>query len=312
MKICAIDSSGLVAGVAVSENGICVAEYDIQYKVTHSQTLLPMLDEVCRRISLDLRDVDAYAVAAGPGSFTGLRIGIATVKGLTLVNDKPVVAIPTLEALAYNAYGTDRLICPIMDARREQVYTGIYSFDRFSHNITGHVSEAADSISTDGAAGVTWDNCVGSSLRDRTSGMTEDNYAGSSESVLRCILPQTAMSFEELCSRLNEFGKPVMFIGDGIPVFADSMSGLLKIEYENAPLHMNRQRAGSLAALADYYMRTAPEIIAETGLEGVITDGLHLTPVYLRESQAERERKKSESDKDEGIVPSGAADGNGQ
>ena len=67
MKICAIDSSGLVAGVAVSENGICVAEYDIQYKVTHSQTLLPMLDEVCRRISLDLGDVDAYAVAAGPG-----------------------------------------------------------------------------------------------------------------------------------------------------------------------------------------------------------------------------------------------------
>ena len=268
MKICAIDSSGLVAGVAVSENGICVAEYDIQYKVTHSQTLLPMLDEVCRRISLDLRDVDAYAVAAGPGSFTGLRIGIASVKGLTLVNDKPVVAIPTLEALAYNAYGTDRLICPIMDARREQVYTGIYSFDRFSHN--------------------------------------------SSESVLRCILPQTAMSFEELCSRLNEFGKPVLFIGDGIPVFADSMSGLLKTEYENAPLHMNRQRAGSLAALADYYMRTAPEMIAETGLEGVITDGLHLTPVYLRESQAERERKKSESDKDEGTVTSDVVDGTGQ
>lgn len=260
MKICAIDSSGLVAGVAVSENGICAAEYDIQYKVTHSQTLLPMLDEVCGRISLDLSDVDAYAVAAGPGSFTGLRIGIATVKGLTLVNDKPVVAIPTLEALAYNAFGTDRLICPIMDARREQVYTGIYTFDRLGHNLPGHTPDA-----------------------------------GSSESVLRCILSQTAMSFGELCSRLNEFGKPVLFIGDGIPVFAESMSTLLKTEYEKAPLHMNRQRAGSLAALADYYLRTAYEVIAETGLEGVITDGLHLTPVYLRESQAERERKKSDA-----------------
>ena len=270
MKICAIDSSGLVAGVAVSENGICVAEYDIQYKVTHSQTLLPMLDEVCRRISLDVRDVDAYAVAAGPGSFTGLRIGIASVKGLTLVNDKPVIAIPTLEALAYNAYGTDRLICPIMDARREQVYTGIYAFDRVSQD------------ETDRSEGP-------------VSATAEVAFTGSSESVLRCILPQTAMSFEELCSRLNEFGKPVLFIGDGIPVFADSMSGLLKTEYENAPLHMNRQRAGSLAALADYYMRTAPEMIAETGLEGVITDGLHLTPVYLRESQAERERKKTDA-----------------
>ena len=287
MKICAIDSSGLVAGVAVSENGICVAEYDIQYKVTHSQTLLPMLDEVCRRISLDLGDVDAYAVAAGPGSFTGLRIGIASVKGLTLVNDKPVIAIPTLEALAYNAYGTDRLICPIMDARREQVYTGIYAFDHISQD---------EMDRSEGPVSAT----------------AEVAFTGSSESVLRCILPQTAMSFEELCSRLNEFGKPVMFIGDGIPVFADSMSGLLKTEYENAPLHMNRQRAGSLAALADYYMRTAPEMIAETGLEGVITDGLHLTPVYLRESQAERERKKSESDKDESTVTSDVVDGTGQ
>ena len=77
----------------------------------------------------DKESFDALAVAAGPGSFTGLRIGSATVKGLALAWNIPVIAVPTLEGLAYNVWGTDRLICPIMDARRKQVYTGLYSFN---------------------------------------------------------------------------------------------------------------------------------------------------------------------------------------
>lgn len=128
MKLIALDSSGLVASVAVVEDDILIAEYSIQYKKTHSQTLLPMLDEVRKMIELDLQQVDAIAVAAGPGSFTGLRIGSATAKGLSFAMEKPIVAVPTVDGLAYNLYGTDKIVCPIMDARRSQVYTGIYEF----------------------------------------------------------------------------------------------------------------------------------------------------------------------------------------
>lgn len=128
MKILAFDSSGMVASVACIEDGNLIAEYTINHKKTHSETLLPMLDEIVKMAELSLDTIDAIAVAAGPGSFTGLRIGSATVKGLSLALDKPVVSVPTLEALAYNMWGIERLICPIMDARRGQVYTALYRF----------------------------------------------------------------------------------------------------------------------------------------------------------------------------------------
>ncbi len=128
MKILALDSSGLVASVAVAEDDTLLAEYTVNYKKTHSQTLLPMLDEIARMIELDLNTIDAIAVAGGPGSFTGLRIGAATAKGLGLALGKPLIKVPTVDGLAYNFYGSNRIICPMMDARRNQVYTGIYTF----------------------------------------------------------------------------------------------------------------------------------------------------------------------------------------
>ncbi len=128
MKILALDSSGLVASVALAEDDNLIAEYTVQYKKTHSQTLLPMLEEIGRMVELDLATVDAIAVAAGPGSFTGLRIGSATAKGLAFALEKPVVPVPTVDALAFQMYSARDLVCPIMDARRSQVYTGIYEF----------------------------------------------------------------------------------------------------------------------------------------------------------------------------------------
>ncbi len=130
MKILALDSSGLVATIAVMEDDIMVAEYTTCYKKTHSQTLLPMLDEVKKMIELDLSTLDAIAVTKGPGSFTGLRIGCATAKGLGLALECPLIPIPTVDALAYNMYGSSALICPLMDARRNQVYTGLYHFEK--------------------------------------------------------------------------------------------------------------------------------------------------------------------------------------
>lgn len=128
MKVLGIDSSGLVASVAVVEDDILLAEYTVNYKKTHSQTLLPMLKEIGDMINLDLNSLDAIAIAAGPGSFTGLRIGSATAKGLGLALDKPIIPVPTVDGLAYDLWGTDKIVCPIMDARRNQVYTGIYEF----------------------------------------------------------------------------------------------------------------------------------------------------------------------------------------
>ena len=130
MKIIGLDSSGLVASAAIVEDGVLLAEYTTNYKKTHSQTLLPMLAELKDMIELDLNTVDAIAIAAGPGSFTGLRIGAATAKGLGLALNKPLVEVPTLEGLAYNLWGTQHIICPLMDARRNQVYTGLYEFVR--------------------------------------------------------------------------------------------------------------------------------------------------------------------------------------
>ncbi len=126
MKVLGIDSSGMTATVALIEDDKLIAEFTVNNKRTHSETLMPMIDKVITASETDIRDVELLAIAAGPGSFTGLRIGAATVKGLGMSLDVPVAAIPTCEGLAMNLSGTDRLVCPLMDARRNQVYTGLY------------------------------------------------------------------------------------------------------------------------------------------------------------------------------------------
>jgi len=244
MKIIALDSSGLVASVAVVEEGTLIDEYNIQYKKTHSQTLLPMLDELRRMIELDLDTVDAIALAAGPGSFTGLRIGSATAKGLGFAMNKPIVEIPTLDGLACNLYGSDKIICPIMDARRNQVYTGIYEFVRKDEQ-----DESCESLPL--------------------------SYR------LNILLKQCAVSIEEIAAKCNEVGREVIFLGDGVPVFAAKLSELMTVPYSFAPAHMNRQRASAFAVLAFDYLK-----------EGKAVDAAEHAPEYLRLSQAERERNE--------------------
>jgi len=130
MRILGIESSSLVASVAIVEDGVTMSEYTANFKKTHSQTLLPMIDAMVNLLDLDLETIDAIAISGGPGSFTGLRIGSATAKGLGLALKKPLIHVPTLDGTAYNLYGVSGLICPIMDARRNQVYTGIYRFEQ--------------------------------------------------------------------------------------------------------------------------------------------------------------------------------------
>ena len=128
MKILAIESALLVASVAIAQDDKLIAEYSVNHKKTHSQTLLPMIDEIVRMTDTDLNTLDAIAISGGPGSFTGLRIGSATAKGLALALKIPVVHVPTIDAMAYVMYGFDGLICPMLDAKRAQVYSGLYHF----------------------------------------------------------------------------------------------------------------------------------------------------------------------------------------
>lgn len=129
MKILAVDSSALVASVALAEDGALLGEYTINNKNTHSETLLPMIESLLGFFSLSASDVDLFAVSSGPGSFTGVRIGAATVKGLAFAMNRACVGVSTLEALAYNMIAYKGLVCAVMNARRAQVYTALFRSD---------------------------------------------------------------------------------------------------------------------------------------------------------------------------------------
>ena len=112
--------------MAVVEDHRLIAETFLHYQKTHSQTLLPLIADMLSRIEMEVSDMDLLALAVGPGSFTGLRIGVCTAKGLAMPSDIPVAPVPTLDALAYTCALYEGLVCPIMDARRDQVYTALY------------------------------------------------------------------------------------------------------------------------------------------------------------------------------------------
>lgn len=226
MKILGLDSSGLVAGAAVLEDGTLLAEYNINYKKTHSQTLLPMLQELRQMLHLDLDTIDAIAIASGPGSFTGLRIGSATAKGLGLALEKPLVEVPTLEGLAYNLCGAADLVCPLIDARREQVYTGIYEF-----------------------------------VRPDRDGRTYHDVPR----ILEPQAALTIFDLIDKINRLGEIwpGRGVIFLGDGVPVYREQLLERVKIPLRFAPASCSRQRAGSIAALGAVYYAEGRIVSAE-------------------------------------------------
>lgn len=126
MKVLGIDTASNVATVAIIDGDKMVCEYSLNHKKTHSQKLMPLISELFAACEMDILDIDVIATSIGPGSFTGLRIGIATAKALAHALDKPLVGVSTLEAMAYNLPYCEHIITPIMDARRSQVYTAIY------------------------------------------------------------------------------------------------------------------------------------------------------------------------------------------
>ncbi len=129
MKILAIDTSTVVASVCIIEDEKILGEININYKQNHSTIIMPLIDELLAKLDLDIQDIDCFAVAKGPGSFTGLRIGVATIKAMAQASNNPIVAISTLQAMAYNIFDTSRYIVPIIDAKSERIFSGIYKFE---------------------------------------------------------------------------------------------------------------------------------------------------------------------------------------
>ena len=129
MKILALDCTATVCSVALCEDETPIALYTLNNGNTHSESLLPMIETVLRHAHLSVSDVDLFACTEGPGSFTGVRIGCATIKGLAFDRQKPCIGVSTLEALAENLQGLDGLLCPVMNARRGQVYNALFRFE---------------------------------------------------------------------------------------------------------------------------------------------------------------------------------------
>ncbi len=214
MKIIAIESSAATASVAYADRGRIIGEYTTDHKKTHSQTLLPMLDELMRMTEVKPECIDAIAVSAGPGSYTGLRIGAALAKGLAEGWGKKIIPVSALEGLAYRLRESDTLICPIMDARRGQVYSGIYRFAKDSGALShGSVSESSRCMET--------------------------------------IEEGAALLLTEQIERLNARKEAVVFLGDGVDAHAERIAELCRVPYRFASPEFRYQSAAAIAGRAE-------------------------------------------------------------
>lgn len=230
MKILALESAALTASAAVCEDEHLLGEILLNNGHTHSETLLPMTEALLGSLGLTAADMDLFAVSAGPGSFTGVRIGVATVKGLAFGTGKPCIGVSTLEALACNLPQSGSLICPVMNARRGQVYTALFR---------GRGNGTAPSLAPER------------------------------------LMPDSAIPICELDAILEQYDEPVYLCGDGYALCAAD----LRQPIGNTPERLRWQSAASVAYAALSAYRA-----------GVRTTDAELKPVYLRPSQAERER----------------------
>lgn len=227
MKVLALESSAGIAGVALLEDEKILYLSEDVLGYTHSETLLPMIAECLERHGLEPKDVDLFACAAGPGSYTGIRIGVATVKGLASGSGKPCVGVSSLEALAYNCADLEGVLCPVMDARRDQMYTALFECRR------GEVKR-----------------------------LSED-----------ALLP-----LEQLDRVLKALGRQVYLIGDGAQKAEEKLTFPKKRRVSSL---LQNQNAYGVARAGLLQYQREPQKDYDEG---------NLFPIYLRATQAERER----------------------
>lgn len=234
MLIFGIDTCCNAATAALLEDDRLVAQTVINSGKTHSQKMMPQIAEMFRQAEKEVKEVDCFAAAVGPGSFTGVRIGVATVKAMAQAVKKPCVAVSTLHGLANNVAVFDGVICPILDARREQVYNALFQGGR----------------------------------------------------ALARLCEDRALGIEELLDELKEKDAPVLFCGDGVPVFRQRIAEVLEERAIFAPTMQNMNLGASVAEIG-----LAKAMAGETIPYGA------LVPQYVRLSQAERERQEKENRK---------------
>lgn len=230
MKVLALDCSAKSVSAAIAENGKLIAEGFLNIKLTHSETLMPIIEQILSNARLTLSDIDAFAVTAGPGSFTGIRIGISAVKGMAFADGKSVFAFSTLEAMALSLENSSLfsgVLCGLMDARRNQFYNALFKLEN------GKITR-----------------------------LTEDRM----------------VEAEQLKNELKEFNTPVILMGDGAELFY-SLSENDKA-FSLAPEANLVQRAAGIAIKASYDETLTP------------ANPDALQAIYLRKSQAEREREE--------------------
>lgn len=223
IRILAIETSGPLASVALLEDGEVQGMKVSESEAATSETLMPMIDQLVRDTGIELETVDAIAVSAGPGSFTGLRIGSATAKGLGMALNKPIAHIPTLHGMAYNLLGSQGFIVPMIDARRGRVYTGIFTF----------VFRADNTVDFE----IYQDSCV----------MTV-------EELLERL---------ELLSSLDGSPPPVIFLGDGLFEYHKIIEEKATFDYGFAPEEAMIQRADTVALLGQLFFYHGLTIPAE-------------------------------------------------
>lgn len=216
MIILSIDSSSKVATAALMKDEKLLGEITLNDKKEHSVILMSIIENLLNVNNLSIDDIDGYVVSKGPGSFTGLRIGMATIKGLSFGSNKPYVSVSSLDALALSVSNFDGLICPIMDALRNSVYTALYK---------------GNSI------------CVNSVSNDTTS-ISNSKLPVSLEK----LIDYSAFDLSELVDIIKSKGEKVIFIGDGVDKYKDYL-------IENCPNcyfppnHLNLVRASSLGEI---------------------------------------------------------------
>lgn len=227
MKILALESSAKACSVALLEDSQVLAQVFLNNGNTHSKTLLPAIDHILTQCDTPLEEIDTIAVAIGPGSFTGLRIGVSTAKGLAFAHETPCAACSTLISMAWQLnYLEDHTVIPVMDARKKQVYHGKF--------------------------------LIKNQIPQR-------------------LCPDSPLSLDELKQDLEHISTPIILIGDGANLAFDFLKDLPNIEI--APLHFRQQSALGVG-LEGFSLSNSKNLVSHETLE----------PIYLRLSQAERER----------------------
>ncbi|MGI6649153.1 MAG: tRNA (adenosine(37)-N6)-threonylcarbamoyltransferase complex dimerization subunit type 1 TsaB [Bacillota bacterium] len=262
VRVLGIDSATLVAGMAIVDEQRVVVEGFLQTRRTHSERLLPLIDWWMREAELSLADIDGIAVTNGPGSFTGLRIGMATAKGLAQATGKAFIGIPTLDALALNLAGSG-VICPILDARKGEVYTALY------------ISPAADRV-------IRLSNYVAV-----TPARLIDWVKTGTWPLLESSLEVYPRSDESIVQRINQWWptampavQPITFLGDAVPVYWEEIQQGLGKQANRALPGQNWLRAAQVAFLGLKALQ-----------HGQADDYRLVRPIYVRASEAELKLK---------------------